>query len=192
MLNRFTVPARRAIEAAQAERRSLGHRFIGTEHLLLGLLHPETGRVADTLRGAGVDPERVRAEVERLRDPEPDGLGETDAAALRSIGIDLDAVRATVEQSFGKGALEPPPPSARRRWFGGQLRPTRLTGRARKVLELALRESLRLGHDHTGPEHILLGLLREGNGLAVRILTGCGVDLAGLRQRVIGSLDRAA
>lgn len=147
MLNRFTASARQVITAAQAQRRRLRHDFIGTEHLLLGLLDDETGPVAALLRDAGLDAERTRAEVAGMERRE---LGETDAEALRSIGIDLDAVRASVEGSFGEGALE------------------------------------------VTPEHILLGLLRGGEGLAAAILVRAGLDLAELRRRTIHSLGAVA
>ncbi|MGW4461944.1 Clp protease N-terminal domain-containing protein [Micromonospora sp. NPDC004704] len=189
MWHRLTAQSRQVVVAAQAERRRLRHDFVGTEHLLLGLLDDNNGPVAALLRDAGVDPDRVRAEVAGMQRRE---LGESDAEALRSIGIDLDAVRASVEGTFGEGALEAPLPPGRRRLFGGRRPATRLSPRAAKVMELALRESLRLRHDTIGPEHILLGLLREGEGLAAMILTRARLDLAELRRRVIHSLGAAA
>ncbi|RKR91153.1 ClpA/ClpB-like protein [Micromonospora pisi] len=189
MWNRFTVSARQVIVTAQTQRRALRHDFIGTEHLLLGLLDDEAGPVAALLRDAGIDADRVRTEIAAMERRE---LGETDAEALRSIGIDLDAVRASVEQTFGEGALEAPLPPGRRRLFGGRLPRTRLSPRAQKVLELSLRESLRLRHDQIGPEHILLGLLREGEGLAASILTRAGLDLDDLRRRTVHALGAAA
>jgi ATP-dependent Clp protease ATP-binding subunit ClpA len=189
MWNRLTAQARQVVITAQAERRRLRHDFIGTEHLLLALLDDEVGPVATLLRDAGVDVDRVRAEVVALERRE---LGETDAEALRSIGIDLDAVRASVEESFGEGALEAPLPPGPRRLFGGRLPRTRLSRRARKVLELALRESLRLRHPSISPEHILLGLLREGEGLAALILSREGLDVVELRRRTINALGAAA
>jgi ATP-dependent Clp protease ATP-binding subunit ClpA len=192
MLERFTVQGRQVIVGAQTERRRLRHEYIGTEHLLLGLLDDRASTAAGILRDAGVDADRVRGEIERHVDKGPAELGESDAEALRSIGIDLDAVRATVEEAFGEGALEAPPPPGRRRLFGRRYRPSRLSPRARKVLELAVREAVQLRHHHIGPEHILLGLLREGQGLAAQILTRSGLDLPELRRRTINSLDRAA
>ncbi|MEV4759961.1 Clp protease N-terminal domain-containing protein [Micromonospora sp. NPDC049559] len=190
MLERFTPQARQALETARAERRRFRHDHIGTEHLLLGLLDERTGPVAGLLRAAGVDADQVRAEIER--EVEPAELGESDAEALRSIGIDLDAVRATVERTFGEGALEAPVPPGRRKLFGGRYPGSRLTPRARKVLELSLREALRLRHEHIGPEHILLGLLREGEGLAALLLVRAGLDLDDLRRRTVSSLEQAA
>jgi ATP-dependent Clp protease ATP-binding subunit ClpA len=192
MWNRLTVQARQVVIAAQGERRRLRHDFIGTEHLLLGLLDDEAGPVAVLLREAGVDADQVRAEIARQVDGARQALGETDAEALRSIGIDLEAVRASVEESFGEGALEAPLPPGRRRLFGRRSPGTRLSRRSQKVLELSLRESLRLRHAHITPEHILLGLLREGEGLAALILTRGGLDLAELRRRTIHALGAAA
>ncbi|MEU4220303.1 Clp protease N-terminal domain-containing protein [Actinoplanes sp. NPDC026623] len=122
---------------------------------------------------------------------------EEDAAALKAIGIDLDAVRRAIEENFGPGALRLPrnaPP--KRRGLLGRLRGggrTPFSPRAKKVLELSLREALRLKHNFIAPEHILLGILREGRGLAVQILTEAQVDLARLRVEVTRSLlDTAA
>ncbi|MFK3980709.1 Clp protease N-terminal domain-containing protein [Micromonospora sp. NPDC050397] len=131
----------------------------------------------------------MRTEVAGMQRRE---LGETDAEALRSIGIDLDAVRASVEGAFGEGALEAPPLPGRRTLFGRRLPRTRLSPRARKVLELALRESVRLRHDEITPEHILLGLLREGEGLGTAILVRAGLDLGELRRRTVHSLGVVA
>src|SRR5438270_192963 len=119
-------------------------------------------------------------------------LGDADAEALRAIGIDLPAVLAKLEEAFGPGALDPPCPEPRR----GLLRRRRPSApsagtripfvpRAKKVLELALRESLALGHNYIGSEHLLLGLIREGEGMAARILTEAGVSLDDLRARTI-------
>src|SRR5262249_23649873 len=133
-------------------------------------------------------------------------LGADDAEALRAIGIDLDEVRARIEENFGPVDLTPPPTPARRR-FGLRRNhqadaqsPGRhpITGhipfnrRTKKVLELSLREAVRLGHRYIGSEHILLGLLREGEGLAALILTEAGVDFADLRQKIETSLRAAA
>jgi ATP-dependent Clp protease ATP-binding subunit ClpA len=104
MFKRFTYGAHAVVERAQAEARSLGHGYIGTEHLLLGLLADERELAAGVLREAGVTAEAVRAEIERLiGSPLISG---PDADALRAIGIDVDHVRARIEESFGAGALE--------------------------------------------------------------------------------------
>ncbi|MEV6526746.1 Clp protease N-terminal domain-containing protein [Longispora sp. NPDC051575] len=191
MFERFTVQARAAVIRSQQEAKELGAPRVGTEHLLLAMLHPEAGLAYTVLGAVGVERERVRAEVRRLGAPRL--LGDEDAAALREIGIDLDAVRARVEETFGAGALRAPEPERRRgflrrkdtghRWF---------TPRAKKVLELSLREAVHLGHRSIGSEHLLLGLVREEQGLAARILTDAGVTLDDLRTRVVTSLRDAA
>jgi ATP-dependent Clp protease ATP-binding subunit ClpA len=193
MLERFTTQARETVLRAREERRQLRHPFIGTEHLLLAMLSEDAGIAYAVLHEAGVDAATVRAEVRRLVGTSPGMLGDEDAAALRTIGIDLDAVLARIEESFGPDALDPPvaPPGrgllGRRRRGGG-----RLSSRAKKVLELSLREALRLKHNFIGTEHILLGLIREGDGLAAKILTEAGVDLADLRRATEARLRHAA
>jgi ATP-dependent Clp protease ATP-binding subunit ClpC len=139
MFERFTDRARRVMDLAQDEARRLNHTYIGTEHLLLGLV----------------------------------GEGEGVAArALTSLGIGLDAVRQQVEEIIGQGQQAP----------SGRIP---FTPRAKKVLELARREALQLGHNYIGTEHILLGLIREGEGVAARVLVQLGGDLDPVRQRVI-------
>lgn len=223
MFERFTVSARNVAISAQAEARALNHSYIGTEHILLALLDPSSESAAAILRDAGVEREVVLTEIERLIGRGREFLGEADAEALRSIGIDLDSVVAAVEKSFGPGALQPPRTVSRWRRRLRRLRPSRLlvrlrrphpeaqasraipphfrvepgrhipfTRRSKKVLELSLRESIRLGHHYIGSEHILLGLLREGDGLAVQILVGAGLTLDDLRRRTLRALDEAA
>ena len=138
MFERFTDRARRVVVLAQDEARMLNHNYIGTEHLLLGLID----------EGEGVA-----------------------ARALQSLGISLQAVRAQVEEMIGLGQQAP----------SGHIR---FTPRAKKVLELALRESLVLGQDYIGTEHLLLGLLREGDGVAAQVLVRLGADLDQVRQQV--------
>ncbi|MGH3486887.1 MAG: Clp protease N-terminal domain-containing protein, partial [Actinopolymorphaceae bacterium] len=138
MFERFTDRARRATVLAQEEARLLNHNYIGTEHILLGLLH----------EGEGVA-----------------------AKALESLGITAEAVRARVEETVGLG--EHPP--------GGHIP---FTPRAKKVLELALRESIMLGNNYIGTEHVLLGLIREGAGLAAQVLVKLGVSLDTARAKV--------
>ncbi len=189
MFERFTSGARAVVELAQQEARTAGHGYAGTEHLLLGLLGAE-GVAEGVLGDAGVTAEAVRAEIGRL-------VGDSlvtgpDAEALRAIGIEVAEVRARVEESFGPGALE-------RARFGGRCRSRRpLSGhvpfspRAKKVLELSLREAIRLHHDYIGTEHILLGLLREGEGLAARILADSDVRSDDLRHSVLAALGKVA
>ena len=139
MFERFTDRARRVVVLAQEEARLLNHNYIGTEHILLGLIH----------EGEGVA-----------------------AKALESLGISLEAVRAQVEEIIGHGGTAP----------SGHIP---FTPRAKKVLELSLREALQLGHNYIGTEHILLGLIREGEGVAAQVLVKLGADLGRVRQQVI-------
>ena len=139
MFERFTDRARRVVVLAQEEARMLNHNYIGTEHILLGLIH----------EGEGVA-----------------------AKALESLGISLEAVRQQVEEIIGQGQQAP----------SGHIP---FTPRAKKVLELSLRESMQLGHNYIGTEHILLGLIREGEGVAAQVLVRLGADLSRVRQQVI-------
>jgi ATP-dependent Clp protease ATP-binding subunit ClpC len=143
MFERFTDRARRVVVLAQEEARMLNHNYIGTEHILLGLIH----------EGEGVA-----------------------AKALESLGISLEAVRQQVEEIIGQGQQAP----------SGHIP---FTPRAKKVLELSLREALQLGHNYIGTEHILLGLIREGEGVAAQVLVKLGADLNRVRQQVIQLLS---
>jgi ATP-dependent Clp protease ATP-binding subunit ClpA len=206
MFERFTPQARQLVVSAQQEARRLQHRYIGTEHLLLALLDPGSGIPYSVLLDAGVTHENVVADLGRFVANAPGALSEADAAALEAIGIDLDAVRAKLEETFGPGALspEPEPPRgwlARRRMRRRRMRARKgsdcggylpFTPRAKKVLELSLREALALKHGYIGTEHMLLGLVREGEGLAARLLTVRGARLEDLRQRTITALRPAA
>ncbi|MFI0357600.1 ATP-dependent Clp protease ATP-binding subunit [Actinomadura sp. 9N407] len=139
MFERFTDRARRVVVLAQEEARMLNHNYIGTEHILLGLIH----------EGEGVA-----------------------AKALESLGVSLESVRRQVEEIIGQGQQAP----------SGHIP---FTPRAKKVLELSLREALQLGHNYIGTEHILLGLIREGEGVAAQVLVKLGADLNRVRQQVI-------
>ncbi|HEX6498842.1 MAG TPA: Clp protease N-terminal domain-containing protein [Micromonosporaceae bacterium] len=192
MFERFTVQARDVVTRAQAEADGLGHSYIGTEHLLLALLPPSTGTVAALLADAGVTAQRVRADIERLVGTGTGALGDGDAEALRSLGIDLDEVRAKIEESFGPGALDDLLSTRRRgvrRWFAGR---TPFSEHAKKVLALALREAVRLRHNWIDEGHLLLGLIRDGGGTAATILVDAGVDLDALRDRTVAAMRRAA
>ena len=145
MFERFTDRARRVVVLAQEEARLLNHDHIGTEHILLGLIH----------EGEGVA-----------------------YLALTELGISLDAVRAQVEAEIGQGSEAP----------GGHIP---FTPRAKKVLELSLREALQLGHNYIGTEHILLGLIREGEGVAAQVLVGLGAGLDRVRGQVVQLLANA-
>jgi ATP-dependent Clp protease ATP-binding subunit ClpA len=143
MFERFTDRARRSLFLSQEEARLLNHNYVGTEHLLLGLVS----------EGQGVA-----------------------AKALQSLGISLEAVRAQVEEIIGQGQTAP----------RGHIP---FTPRAKKVLELSLREATQLGHNYIGTEHLLLGLLREGEGVAAQVLVKLGADLSRVRQQVIQLLS---
>jgi len=143
VFERFTDRARRVLVLAQEEARLLNHSFIGTEHILLGLIH------------------------------EGEGIA---ARSLDSLGVTLEAVREKVEEAIGPSGTPAPgsPP---------------FTPRAKRVLELSLREALQLGHSYIGTEHMLLGLVREGEGVAAQVLQSLGVELPRVRQQVIQFLS---
>jgi Clp amino terminal domain, pathogenicity island component len=142
MFERFTDRARRVVVLAQDEARMLDHNYIGTEHILLGLLHE----------------------------------GESAAArALESLGVSLQAARQQVVEIIGRGQEAP----------SGHIP---FTPRAKKVLELSLREALQLGNQYIGPGHILLGLIREGQGVAVQVIVRMGADTDSVRDGVTGLL----
>jgi len=203
MFERFTGDAREVVVAAQEEARKLGHNFIGTEHVLLAMLAHPDGPVAAALRESGVDAEFVRGEVVRRVGPRPPDQSfaeaeEEDAAALKAIGIDLAAVRRAIEENFGEGSLRLPreAPTPKRRGlfgrnyaYGGHIP---FTKRNKKVLELSLREALRLNQKFIAPEHIMLGMIREGDGLAMLILTDKSVDIGKLGTELTRSLRARA
>ena len=145
MFERFTDWARQVIVLAQEEARMLDHNYVGTEHILLGLIR----------QGEGVA-----------------------AKALESLGISLDVIRQEVEEIIGQGQETP----------SGHIP---FTPRAKKVLELSLRESRQFGHDYIATEHILLGLVREGGGVAAQVLVKLGADLNRVRQQVTQLLAAA-
>ncbi|MFC3505372.1 Clp protease N-terminal domain-containing protein [Micromonospora krabiensis] len=193
MFERFTDRARETVRRARDEARAEGRRPVGTEHLLLALLADEASLASRVLTESGVSAADLRDRIARHTADGGAGLGDADAAALREIGIDLAAIVARIEESFGPDALREAVPEPRRRWgrrrryAGGPFSP-----RSKKVLELSLREAIRLRHRHIGTEHILLGLLREGGGLAAVVLTEAGVDLDDVRRRVEVALRAAA
>ena len=143
MFEKFTDKARRVVVLAQEEAKLLNHNYIGTEHILLGLIH----------EGEGVA-----------------------AKALESLNISLEQVREQVQEIIGQGQQAP----------SGHIP---FTPRAKKVLELSLREALQLGHSYIGTEHLLLGLIREGEGVAAQVLTKLGADTNKVRQQVIQLLS---
>ena len=192
MFERFTEPARAVVMRAQQEARQLHQLYVGTEHLLLALLSAEAGIARTVLTEAGLTAGQVRAEVERLVGPPSKFFTDEEASALQDIGIDVDEVLNRIEESFGPEALQPPTPPRRGLGRRGSGRRTKFTTRAKKVLELSLREAIHLHHDHIGTEHILLGLLREGDGLAAKVITDAGLRPDDLRRATIQALDQAA
>jgi len=146
MFERFTDGARRAMGLAQDEARTRRQQYIGTEHLLLGLIREEHGAAAYT---------------------------------LETLGVSIDDIRADVQSIIGHGGAEP-----------SQQIP--FTPRAKRVLELSLREALHLGHNYIGTEHILLGLSREGSGVAAQVLLNRGLSLARIRHQVAQMLPGTA
>ena len=174
MFERFTQDAREVVVRAQEEARRLHHGFIGTEHLLLALTGGSTPTAA-VLARHGLTPEAVRAAVLGYL-----GAADIDAAALGTVGIDLDAVRASVEATFGPGALDMTA-GRRSREPKGHIP---FTARAKKVLELSLRETLALKSREISDGHVALGLIREGEGLAMKILHDRGIDLPDLGQEI--------
>jgi ATP-dependent Clp protease ATP-binding subunit ClpA len=180
MFERFTGAARQTVVRAQEEARSMRHGYVGPEHLLLGLLAVD-GTGASVAGDLGLDYRAARAAVLRYV-----GQHDIDQDALASIGIDLDAIRQRVEEQFGPGALSRP----------GSDDPARtgrlpLVPRAKKVLELSLREALHLKHNYIGTEHLLLGLLREGHGLAARVLAEAGVTHGAAAAEITTRLARS-
>jgi ATP-dependent Clp protease ATP-binding subunit ClpA len=178
MFERFTKDARQAVALAQEEAAALRHGWIGTEHVLLGVLRTG-GDGARLLAGFGGDAAGVREDVVRIVGR---GDDEIDPAALATLGIDLETVRERVERAFGPGAL-----SRRGRCRrGGVSMHVPFTPRAKKALELTLREAVSLGARDLRAEHLVLGLLREGDGVAARVLAERGVTLAAAREKVAG------
>jgi ATP-dependent Clp protease ATP-binding subunit ClpA len=201
VFERFTTGAREAVAQAQTHARRLHHPGTGTSHLLLALVGSD-GPTGDLLRARGITIAAAEAALTEVlaRDPAPGAPAgsrdpDADAVALAAIGVDLARIRAAVEAAFGPGALDDPTPEERGRrglsgWGGRRGRGTRTCGAAwfgpdaKKALELSLREALRLKDRHIGEEHLLLGLLRGGDNVAVGMLGALGVDAADLRRAV--------
>lgn len=175
MFERFTVPARQAVITAQQDARERRQTHIRTENVLVALYDSPSSPGSLLLRGAGVERAHVDADITRMR--RGDG---PDPQALATLGIDLDEVRRQAEEAFGPGALDRTR-AARGGRLGGHVPFDRS---AKKSLELALREALRLGDRHIGTEHLLLGLLHTQTGAAHHILTGRGITLDAMRAAV--------
>ena len=191
MFERFTEKARHVLVLAQAEANDHRHNFLGTEHVLLGLVRETDGVAGRTLAAEGLTADQVRADMERIVGAGPDtATGVNDAEALAAIGIDLDEVRTAVEEAFGEGALDRPTTAAGRRAWLKRIGSPPFTPRTKKVLELALREALSMKHNYIGTEHLLLAILREGKGVAAQILAERTSDFAELRAKVLDELSR--
>jgi ATP-dependent Clp protease ATP-binding subunit ClpA len=190
MFERFTPDARQIVMRARQEAIELRHPLFGTEHLLLAMLD-NPGTAGEVLREAGLEAAAVRADIVRLVGAVEPLLSEEDAEALRTVGIDAEAVLARIQESFGAQALLPPA-KARRGWFGRRNQRGSLGPRARKVLELSLREAIRLQDREIRSGHLLLGLIREDGGLAAQIITDAGLDADALKTRTEALLRKAA
>jgi hypothetical protein len=184
VFERFTADARRAVARAQDEARSLGHNYVGTEHLLLGLFGEDTV-ASRAMESVGVTRAAVTGAVRAIVGECPELTPRPDPEALAAVGIDLEVVRRSIEASFGPGALE-----GTCAWQRSWGRP--FTPRARKTLHLSFREALSLGHPYVGPEHVLLGLVREAEGVAAAILRRQSGSLGAVREAVMGQLRRPA
>lgn len=183
MFERFTQDARVVVVNAQEEARDLGHDHIGTEHVVLAMLDHGQGAAAEALSACGATADDVRRRVLAATRDDRDPL---DPDALASLGIDLDEVRRATEATFGPGALDRAGARPRRR---GHIPFTR---RAKKSMELALRESINLRHNEIRDGHLLLGILRDGEGRGPRALIEAGVDLGMLRDEVLRRMSEAA
>ena len=173
MFERFTEPARQVVVQAQEEARRLHSSHIGTEHLLLGLLDAEGSPTAAVLARHGLTRESTVTAIRTFT-----GAGGLDAAALGTVGIDLDAVRTSVEAAFGPGALDAPRGTREPR---GHIP---LTPRAKKVLELSLREAIAAKSGSIADGHLALGMIRVGEGLAMKVIHDRGIDPAALREDI--------
>jgi ATP-dependent Clp protease ATP-binding subunit ClpA len=176
MLERFTRPARAAVETATTYAKEARAGETRPEHLLRALLADEACLASRVLADAGAPPTELRAVLDRLRVQYVDGLDAEDAEALQAIGIDLDEVVRRIDDNLGPAA------PARRR--------PRFSRASKKVLELALREAVALRHNYIGTEHLLLGLVRQGDRVVLDSLASFDVDRAALRTAVADAVRR--
>ena len=188
MFERFTDKAKAVVHGAQVEAQARGASNVRSEHLLAALLAGPESVAQQALLRDGVDLAALLRTVRAVDDPATPAP-QDDAQALAALGIDLDEVRRQVEDAFGPGALE----RTRAAQRGGRRGFARWDRSAKKVLELSLREALRMRHNYIGTEHVLLGLLHPGTGAGQEVLTGAGVSLESARTHVADLLrDRAA
>ena len=179
MFDQFTELAKRAVMASQDAALELGHDFIGTEHLLLGLVSTG-GTAGEVLQEHGVELPQARAETVRLLAEAgiPATGGQAAKDALSSLGIDVAEIQRRADDAFGPGAFHFPRPA--------------YTPHARKALELSVREAQALGQQRIDTGHMLLGLLAEGEGVAIQVLTALGTETTALRQAVLARATRQA
>jgi ATP-dependent Clp protease ATP-binding subunit ClpA len=169
----FTDAAKRSLVLGQDEAIALGHDFIGTEHLLLGLVGVPDGLAGQVLAESGVTADRARTEAVGMLA----AAGVTGASsrgpveALAAIGIDVEEIRQRADETFGPGEFQFPRPA--------------YTTEAKNAIERSVSEAQSLGHDYVGTEHLLLGLLATGEGIGVAILSAVGADLDSLRAGVL-------
>lgn len=215
MFERFSRAARQVVVDAQEEARSLDHDWIGTEHILLAALRQPSEPGVATLVRSGLSAEGCRAAVSGVvGGPGDRPLGQEDAEALKTLGIDLEEIRRRAEGAFGEGALDSPVPDPvdgrRRRRFSGLRRresrgslglpdavPTpsrhiRFTSRAKKALELALREAIARKDRGIGTEHVVLALLRGDDKISQGLFQQLGVAPGEMRDLVLADLRKAA
>lgn len=178
MFERFTDRARRSVAFAQDEARNMGHNFLGTEHLLLGLIVEREGVAGRTLAGLGLDLGTVRSDVGEIVGSDRRA---SDTEVLRTIGIDLDEVISAASDAFGAERVS-------RAMTGGSGGAPAFVPRAKKIMELALREAKALGHNYIGTEHLLLAIVREGNGVAAQILVKRTAGLDAVQEGVLTTL----
>lgn len=177
MFERFTKPARQAVQTARTYAEESSSSDVRPEHLLMALLSERGCLAVEVLEGLGASAADVRAELDRNRTRYGDGLDEDDAEALAAIGIDLDEVVHRIERNLG----------------GLHRRPGKVgfSRGSRKALELALREAIALRHNYIGTEHLLLGLARVDDRIVADTLGRWGFEHAALRQAVAEAVRRA-
>lgn len=202
MFERFSKEARETVVRAQQVSRDLRHSWVGTEHLLLALLAEPQSPGSATLVRQGVTAEACRAAVTALVAGDGDGFEDGDAEALRAFGIDLDEVRRRTDRHFGPGALDAPrdPGEGTRPWLFVLRRPgtdrigghVPFTRRAKKALELSLREAIAHNDRRIGTEHLLLALLRSDDRITTGLFRRLDIDPDETRTAVLTDLRNAA
>ncbi|MFE6919988.1 Clp protease N-terminal domain-containing protein [Nocardia sp. NPDC057663] len=191
MFEKFTRHARVAVVSAQDDAKELGAKQIGPEHVLLGVVSNAEPGLRAVLDTRGITADGVRTALAGRASVPP--LGTDDAEALRSIGIDLDAVRASIAENFGPEAWDRAEPEVKRGVFGRMLGAGHIpfTGTAKKTLELALREAIHRKEREISTAYLLLGILRAADPATTDLLGGRD-GASALRTDIYGMLDRAA